>query len=125
MWRYLGGSLTWPNSLHIYLELVVCGVVQALDCGAVPVLADTFLGFLVQQQVLVMWKPGTYFLDNLSHGALFPPLGRNVAPVGTGPQGHPEGVIHQFEPATQPVRLGLILLQEDPLNEEDSAESHE
>ena len=84
-----------------------------------------FIGFLVKQQVLVMGKPGTYFMDNRSQGDLFQPLGRNVAPVGTGPQWCLEGRVHQIEPATQPVRLGLIPLQEDPLNEEDSAEPHE
>ena len=73
--------------LQIYLELVVCGVLQALDCGAVLVLADTLLDFLVQQQVLVMGKPGTHHSDKRSQGALFPPLGRNVAPVGTGHRG--------------------------------------
>jgi len=73
----------------------------------------------------VLGKPGTNFLDKRTQGALFPPLGRNVAPVMTGPQWCREGGIHQIEPATQPVRLGLIPLQEDPLNEEESTEPHE
>ena len=82
----------------------------------------TLPGFLVQQQVLVMGKPETNLPDKRSPGALFPPLGRNVAPVWTGPQVYLEGGVHQVEPATQSVRHGLIPLQENPLNEEGSAD---
>jgi len=52
-------------------------------------------------------------LPHLAHkrllGALFQPLGRDVAPVGTGVHRDVKGGIRQFEPDTQPVRLGLIL----------------
>ena len=58
-------------------------------------------------------------------GALFQPLGRDIAPVGAGVQREVKGVTRQFEQAKQPVRLGLIPLQEHPRNAEVHAKPHE
>ena len=58
-------------------------------------------------------------------GALFPPLGRDVAPVGAGVQRKVSGGIRQFVPATQPVRLGLVPLKENPRNAGVPTKPHE
>ena len=101
------------------------GVVEALHCCAVLVLADLPRCGRVPQQMPMVVE----LLPHLSHkrlqGGLFPPLGRDVAPVGAGVQREVKGGIRQFEPATQTVRLVPILLRGYPRNAEVAAQPHE